>query len=443
MARLTNRAFEILQVEVDRCATAEGLAGKAYQKIVIQRLEQMRSQNGSLASTDEIRAAVQDMFANFSEGALQAAAKANRPPGLLPKIIAATGCLAGAAGIIWLVNLPFSMIRLPVAKMAPIFLLPSFMSMDHNYRQAIAKVEQADQLVNNATASADFDLGEVKAKEAQKHLDALPVWFLGYYPQTYCTLFGCTWRFTIDEFEAARKNVGRMEATIFQQKNAQAQLNQVESALNTAKQQYEQAKTAAERQKASAAWQNAIDQLDQIPTETLAGKLARKKLAVAQRDFQAVGGVATGSLQADNLIEAAKEFAMSAAVAAQKPPHPVEHWQQIVGLWEKAIQLLEKVPVDNPGYLEAQTKLAQYQSNLGTVKVRLQAEQVSMEALQQAKSQIADWQRLAASEQPDRGYLLSQLQEIINSLESVQPGTTAEAEAKKLLQFAQNKQKAL
>jgi hypothetical protein len=349
----------------------------------------------------------------------------------------------GATGLIWVINLPFPMIRWPVAKTAPILLLPSYISMDHNYRQAIAKVEQADQLINKATASADFDLGEIKAKEAQKHLDALPVWFLGYYPQAYCTFFGCTWRFTFDEFQTARKNIGRMEAQIFQQKNALTQLNQTELALNTAKQQYQQAKTAPERQKASADWQTAIDQLGQIPNETLAGEMARKKLQTASRDFEEVGGVATGSQLTDNLIEAAKEFAMSAAVNSQNPPHSAEKWEQIANLWQESIQRLEQVRADNPGYLEAQNKLAQYKTNLGTAQLREKVERDSANALESAKDAIATWQRLALSETPDRGYLVSQLREIINNLEKVKTGTTSYSESQKLLQFAIKKQQEL
>jgi hypothetical protein len=75
------------------------------------------------------------------------------------------------------------MIRRPVSRVAPIILLPSYISMDRNYRQAIALVEQADQLVNQATSLADLELGAKKVQEAQKSLDALPVWFLGYEPQ--------------------------------------------------------------------------------------------------------------------------------------------------------------------------------------------------------------------------------------------------------------------
>lgn len=103
------------------------------------------------------------------------------------------------------------MIRRPVAKTAPILLLPSYLKMDRNYRGAIAKVEQADQLVNRATSSADLKLGQEKVNQAQKHLDALPVWFLGYEPKMYWTMFSFGWKFTLDEFEAARAKIGRDE----------------------------------------------------------------------------------------------------------------------------------------------------------------------------------------------------------------------------------------
>ncbi|MEG4488063.1 hypothetical protein [Microcoleus sp. D2_18a_B4] len=438
MARLTDRAFEILRAEVDKCAAADSLAGDVYRRMVIKRLEKLRSQNGTFASIEEIRDTFKDQFPNFSEQALKAAVKANRPPGLFGKIIFAGSLLGSAAGIIWLINLPFPMIRWPVAKTMPILLLPSFMSMDHNYRQAIALVEQSDQLVNKATAVADFDLGEIKAKQAQKHLDALPVWFLGYYPKRYCSFFSCSWQFTLDEFQAARKNVGRMEAQIFQQKNAFTQLNQVEQTLNAAKQQYQQAKTAADRQKATVNWQSAIDQLNQIPAETLAGETAKKTLKAAERDFQAMGGVATGSVQADNLIEAAKEFALSAAVAAKKPPHPAAQWEQIAQLWQEAINRLKLISVDNPGYLDAQTKLAQYQKDLGITQIRLEAEKDSAKALQEAKSLLANLQNNVNSQNP--GYSLSQLQQIINQLESVKPGTTVYPESQKWLQSARKKQ---
>ncbi|MGB7893820.1 MAG: hypothetical protein WCF82_18220, partial [Microcoleus sp.] len=187
-------------------------------------------------------------------------------------------------------------------------------------------------------------------------------------------------------------------------------------------------------------WQSAIDQLNQSPAETLAGETAKKTLTAAERDFKAMGGVATGSVRADNLIEAAKEFALSAAVASQKPPHPAAQWEQIAELWQEGINRLKLISVDNPGYLDAQTKLAEYQKNLGITQIRLEAEKDSAKALQEAKSLFANLQNNVNSPSQNPGYSLSQLQQIINQLESVKPGTTAYPESQKWLQSARKKQ---
>lgn len=440
MSRLTDRAFEIMRAEIRRCVTVAGTPGQSLETIALNRLERLRTRNGPPATLTELRDTVHDLFPQFSEKVLKKAAKANRPPGMGHHLLWVGAGIVSLAGFLWVVNLPFPPIRRPIADKAPLLLLPSFFSMDSNYRQAMAKVEQADQLINNATAAADFELGAIKAQEAQKHLDALPVWFLGYYPQAYCHWFTCTWRFTLDEFEAARKTIGRMEAQIFQEKNALVALSEAEQALNAAKQQYQEAGTAAERQTATMAWQAAIDQLGLIPSQTLAGETAQKKVNSSQRDFREMGGIATGNQESNNLIEAAKEFAMSAAVASQNPPHTTEQWEKVIELWQTAIQRLNQVRVDNPGYLDAQTKLAQYQSNLATTEIRRKAEYDSVKSFQQAKSLLANLQTYLSGSSPNQNYGLGQLQTIINELEKVQPGTTVYAEAQTWLVSAKNKQ---
>ncbi|NJK28134.1 MAG: hypothetical protein HC925_06060, partial [Coleofasciculaceae cyanobacterium SM2_3_26] len=139
--------------------------------------------------------------------------------------------------------------------------------------------------------------------------------------------------------------------------------------------------------------------------------------------------------------EAAKQFAMQAAVLSQNPPHDATTWQEVVKLWEEAIARLEEIASDNPGYLEAQSKLAQYKTNLAQVQIRLQAELDSVEALEVAQRQIEQF--IASIPQDgspaDRNFLLSELQSIINQLSKVKPGTTASQEAQQLQQFAQGK----
>jgi hypothetical protein len=85
-----------------------------------------------------------------------------------------------------------------------------------------------------------------------------------------------------------------MEAKVFQEKNAQIQLRQGEKALNTAKQQYQQRQTEVEKETAIASWQAAIDQLEQVPSQTLAGRTGQTKLVALKRDFAQVAGLVAG-----------------------------------------------------------------------------------------------------------------------------------------------------
>lgn len=437
MTRLNHRAFEILRAEVQKCSSAD-LAGQVQRSIVLKRLEKLRSSKGELASLEELRDTVSDIFPNFSEKALKAAARANRKPGALSHIKWTALVLAGSSGLLWAVNLPYPMIRWPVARTAPILLLPSYISMDYHYRQAIARVEQADQLINQTTSPADLTLGEVKLKEAQAHLDALPVWFLGYQPQ-YTFWFG--WQFTLDEFKTARANVGRMSAKVFQEKNALLQLNQGKQALNAAQQQYQQSQTAAEKETALKSWQAALAQLEQVPPETLAGRTTQTRMASAKRDFELVGGLAASGARTSTLIAAAQQFALAATSAAQNPPHSTDEWEESADLWQQAIERLMQVPVEDSGYVEAQKFLAKYQRNLGIVRTRKSAEQASVEALQQAKDTIPTMFAASAADDSavNRNQLIGQLQGIINQLETVKSGTTAYPEAQQLLASAQKK----
>ncbi|MEC4819746.1 MAG: hypothetical protein SAK29_41730 [Scytonema sp. PMC 1069.18] len=435
MCRLNYRAFKILHDEIDKCSGNDEV-GKIERQIVIKRLEKLRKEKGVFATVDELRDLVIDVYPQFSEKALKQAARANQPPGFFSKLKWAAILVIGATGVVWIVNLPYPIIRRSVAKTAPILLLPSFMSIDFHYRGAISSVEQADQLVNQATSEADFDLGAKKVKLAQNHLDNLPVWFLGYYPQAYCGWFACTWRFTLDEFEEARRKVARMDAIVFQEKNAFTSLVQGDKAFQAAKNLYEEASNAQDKMQAIASMQGALDTLEQIPRETLAGKQAQMKLVAYNRDFIRSNGNQTYAHQTGTLIEAAKVFALQAAQASQNPPHPAQKWQQIEHLWSQALNRLEGINVDEPNYLQAQKLIAQYQTNLGIVQIRREAETESQEILQQANEEI---RRLIAYSSSDTSQLRADIQGTMNKLRSVKAGTTAYAEAQELLRSANNK----
>ncbi|MEH2302220.1 MAG: hypothetical protein V7K88_25370 [Nostoc sp.] len=343
-------------------------------------------------------------------------------------------------GVIWVANQPYPVIRRPVMLHAPFLLLPSYISMDNHYRQALVSVEQAEQLIEKATSPADLALGEQKLQETQKHLDKLPTSFVNDWSEYRYWWYDS--RFSIYGFNAFRSKVGQLEAKVFQEKNAQSLLTDNMQTLLNAKQQYERAATATDKQTATAAWQTALNQLEQIPGQTLAGKTVQNQLDTYKHEFHEVIGLAAGNDRISALITAARQFSWQAAKAGQNPPHTVTEWQQIENLWIEAIERLKEIPSkDVAGYTEAQKLLAIYQANLGQVKIRRQAEADAVEAIDVAQREIG---RLLASIPADahdveRNRVLSQLQSIINQLRKVQNGTTAYLKAQELLLSANNK----
>lgn len=106
-------------------------------------------------------------------------------------------------------------------------------------------------------------------------------------------------------------------------------------------------------------------------------------------------------------------------------------------MWEQAIEQLRDVSLDDPRYLEAQTLLAKYQTNLGEVEIKQEDESQSVEALNNAKSQIVEFPKHIDSDNKDAA--ARQIQTIINQLEQVQPQTTTYDEARELMSFAKKK----
>lgn len=360
------------------------------------------------------------------------------------RLMGMTLTLSVPVGAVAVVNLPYSPIRRPIAQTAPFLLTPSYISLDHHFRQATASLESAKQLVDHATAPSDLELGEQKLKQAQTSLDQLPTWVWSELPNTGPSYWWYHSRFSRLGLDHARAELGRLQGKVFQEKNAQIAFTQTEQKLTTAIQQYRQAKTPVEQQVALSAWQTGIDQLRQVPPQTLAGKMARLKIESATRDFAAIGGLAAGNQSSLSLVSAAKAFGARAAQASQHPPHTVAEWEEVANLWQGGIDRLNSVSKqDLVGYAEAQKLLALYTLNQGQIRVRQKSEAKAVQEVQQAEQQI----RSLIAGMPrdgqfiDRSHVASQLQQIISQLETVRNGTTVYPQAQKLLVSAQQKLK--
>ena len=428
MSRLSSKAYKILVAELKKVALQDPIAGETAQDLALKRLDRLRSQKGNPADEAELRELLQDVLPDFSDRVIRQAAKANRSKSklwLLPKVAVAMAALSGG---IWVLNLPYPMIRRPVARTAPILLLPSFISMDRNYRAATAKVEQADQLVNRATSMADLELGQKKVSEAQGHLDKLPVWFVGYEPRVYMNFFRVGFMFTLDEYRAAREDIGRMEAVVFQETNAMNELVRAEETIAEAKQTYQNATDETTKQSSLSNWQIGMDGLEELPSRTLAAKQAKTKLKAYYRDFKAVSGLVAGNDITNKTMGAAQRRANEAKENCNNTPLSEEQWRDCVQLWEKAIVFLKKIPIEDPSYTTADNLLIEYERQLSKVKSFAARETESIRAYKLAQNKFR--QMPAEVNTSNKQRTIRQIRDILIELEKVQSGTTVEQDAR-------------
>ena len=354
--------------------------------------------------------------------------------------LALMGLLVGipAAGL-WVVNQPYPPIRRPIARTMPLLLLPSYINLDQDFRAAIALTQQSTQLIDNAASFADIEIGAQKVAEAQKRLDALPIDLLNYWDG-----YGSwqrDWRLSPIAFNTARAEIARLTAKVFQEQNAHTALTTAEQALNTARQQYQQATLPLDTRAAITAWRAALNQFELVPSQTLAGKTARQKLDANQQEFQETVGLAAESQETAALIDGAKQSGMQAALMGQNPPHPTYVWAEVERLWETAIAQLASIPTtDLAGYSEARKILGGYQSNLAQIRIRRQTEENAVQLLRQAQADVSYLQgSVPQYGAGDRNDVISRLQRIVDQLEQVQPSTTVYPEVQVLLVNAKNK----
>ena len=357
------------------------------------------------------------------------------------------GVLVGIpVGIIYVVNLPYPVIRQPVAKAAPLLLLPSNMAIEANFKKGQSTVEEARQLIEKPTSAADLDRGELKLKDGKSALDAIPVWYVADWAEYSRGYWGYGWEFSPGGLQAARVKAGQLEAKVFQEKNAQIELTDVEKDLTMSKMQFQQSSSPIDKKMAVQNWQTAIDRLNQIPSQTLAGRKAQQLASTSSRDLKVVAGLNVGGEKVGSVIGAAEEFAKEAATAGRNPPHSSERWNEIASMWQQAIQRLEKVTnEDVQGYPEAQRQLAKYRTSLSEVRVRQREEQESVQLFDQANQKLATlWASLPKySDDLNRNKAISSFMAINSDLEKIKNGTTVYLKAEKVKIDVQNQLKLL
>ncbi|OLP18812.1 hypothetical protein BST81_08735 [Leptolyngbya sp. 'hensonii'] len=175
---------------------------------------------------------------------------------------------------------------------------------------------------------------------------------------------------------------------------------------------------------------------------------ARKKLEVALENLAAIPSWSNQRSNAQALSQtyqaevevldrviAAQKQAMTAAQKSANPPHPLQDWLEIEGLWKAAIAELVQVPKEHPAYALAQRKQVEYSANLAVVQKRIQAERQSQENLKQgrATARVAETLQGIAQNLESWRQVQSTWQIAVASLQKIPQGTAAYSEAQAFL----------
>ena len=365
--------------------------------------------------------------------------KQNR--GFFYKKLVTLGLVVGVpVSLVALANVPVPGWRSQVARSVPILLFPTYSSWDSAYKSLIDNLNQAEQLIDSPTSATDLDLGGQKLAIARDAVNKLPSGFIE--DDFTRSLYWYNWNYSRSGFNTARSQLGTLESKLFQEQNAQTLLRETEESVNQAKLQYQQATTSTDKQLAATNWQAGLGKMAQVPTATLAGKNAQQKLVSYQKEFAETVGLFAGNAETLNLIAAARQFAWQAAKDGQNPPHEAIKWEQIMNMWQEAIDRLERIqPADLEGYREAQKLIVDYRASQLEIQVRLDAEQSAVRNFEAAQRDITTL--IGSAGYGNKNYALSQLQGIINQLEKVKSGTTPYLESRELLIFARNKRQEL
>lgn len=335
-------------------------------------------------------------------------------------------------GAIAIANIPIPLIRQPIARHAPFLLLPSLVAWDHHYREGTVALEQAEQLIQQAKHPDDLTLGDQSLKLAQQHLNALPLEDLSQYDASYyCSIRSCSWQFSSWEIQQRRELAARIEATLTQERHLQSQLQQTTDSIAEDQVNYQKATSETQKQPIVTQWQQDIQQLEALSSNTLTGKLARVEKAKAETAFQNATGFSHDQKRSGNLIQAAKQFALSAQTMSKGVSLSTTEWQTILNQWDSAIAQLQSISPDNPDYISSRKSLADYQQQRGRVKVRMEEERSAITQLQTTEAQINSLVRSYSGMNRDQAK--AELMSIEARLNQIPVGTTSYGQAQEWL----------
>lgn len=136
-------------------------------------------------------------------------------------------------------------------------------------------------------------------------------------------------------------------------------------------------------EKLKSLWEDAIAQLEQVPTESLIYPFAQERLDQYRDNLTEVRGRLILEREAQDTLKTAKKAAQ-VATARQGVAKKADSWQQVYDNWQTATNTLASIPVGTTAHQQAQLLLVRYQPKLETARDRKTIERVGQEAYTRA-----------------------------------------------------------
>ena len=424
MPRLSDRAFKIIQVEIDSLRN-QGDIDKLDSAILFSRLRTLQAGSGEHLTKAQIWEELSDIIPGIDLRVLTSATYAERNSSGLSVSIglgAAAMLIASTAGL----------------EATPLAGKAALSALTAGRKDALGLSENADiqndQSHNLGVAKPLVTIESIKARFTQERVRT-------------ANSVAETDALEIDAFEVA-KSFGWQAALKGQNPPH----------------------TAAHWQETAGLWRQAIAQLNQLPDSHPSYALVPPKLAFYRDNLREIEGRQASAAAREQAVrvtkpaptrdesvpkfsEAAEPAAVSeafgsesmvsevdylaiarrqaqqAAIASQNAPHPAQDWASISRVWKTALFNLDQISPENPQYVDAQRMKAEYRKNLKTVRQNYRQEQSAGQSVASLETALAEVERSGLHRQVKQ----SRVRAIRQKLQSIPAETEASLQAQKVI----------
>lgn len=224
------------------------------------------------------------------------------------------------------------------------------------------KAAESEQIAKGKPSKTEIFDAQVQLRESIELLESIPFW------SSYAS---------------------EAEALLILYEPSAAGLNRVVAAINSATEATALAKQsslpASNWREIQQLWQEAIDNLQQVPQNNRFYPLAHSKISLYRQNLAEISQRLQRERQAGENLQIAQETA-SIAELRHKSAQSLENWQLTYATWDTAIKKLKEIPQGTTAEREARFLLANYSEKIKIARDRRDLEQSATNAYKQALS---------------------------------------------------------